>query len=55
MKRLFVLQQMTQDIHILDISNIEDHSRSEIAHFFQVYKDLERKKLRLLIGNHQRK
>ena len=31
-------------LHTTDISDIEDHYRSEIAHFFQVYKDLEGKK-----------
>lgn len=35
-------------LHTADISNIEDHYRSEIAHFFQVYKDLEGKKVEIL-------
>ena len=35
-------------LHTTDISHIEDHYRSEIAHFFQVYKDLEGKKVEIL-------
>ena len=35
-------------LHTTDISDIEDHYRSEIAHFFQVYKDLEGKKVEIL-------
>jgi len=35
-------------LHTIDISNIEDHNRSEIAHFFQVYKDLEGKKVEII-------
>jgi inorganic pyrophosphatase len=35
-------------LHTTDISNIEDHNRSEIAHFFQVYKDLEGKKVEII-------
>lgn len=35
-------------MHTNDITNIEDHYRSEIAHFFQVYKDLEGKKVEIL-------
>ncbi|MFB5618922.1 MAG: inorganic diphosphatase, partial [Candidatus Nitrosomaritimum aestuariumsis] len=35
-------------LHTADISNIEDHNRSEIAHFFQVYKDLEGKKVEII-------
>ena len=35
-------------LHTSDISDIEDHYRSEIAHFFQVYKDLEGKKVEIL-------
>ena len=35
-------------LHTSDISNIEDHNRSEIAHFFQVYKDLEGKKVEIM-------
>ena len=35
-------------LHATDISNIEDHCRSEIGHFFQVYKDLEGKKVEVL-------
>ena len=31
-----------------DIADIEDHYRSEIAHFFQVYKDLEGKKVEII-------
>ena len=31
-----------------DITDIEDHYRSEIAHFFQVYKDLEGKKVEII-------
>jgi len=34
--------------HTADITDIEDHHRSEIAHFFQVYKDLEGKKVEIL-------
>lgn len=32
-------------LHTTDITAMEDHYRSEIAHFFQVYKDLEGKKV----------
>ncbi|MFB5623114.1 MAG: inorganic diphosphatase, partial [Nitrosarchaeum sp.] len=32
----------------VNITTIEDHNRSEIAHFFQVYKDLEGKKVEIL-------
>ena len=35
-------------LHTADITDIEDHYRSEIAHFFQVYKDLEGKKVEIL-------
>ena len=35
-------------LHTADISDIQDHYRSEIAHFFQVYKDLEGKKVEIL-------
>ena len=35
-------------LHTTDINDIEDHYRSEIAHFFQVYKDLEGKKVEIL-------
>lgn len=35
-------------LHTTDITDIEDHYRSEIAHFFQVYKDLEGKKVEIL-------
>ena len=35
-------------LHTTDITNIEDYYRSEIAHFFQVYKDLEGKKVEIL-------
>ncbi|MBT3329797.1 MAG: inorganic diphosphatase [Nitrosopumilus sp.] len=35
-------------LHKTDISDFEDHYRSEIAHFFQVYKDLEGKKVEIL-------
>lgn len=35
-------------LHTGDITDIEDHYRSEIAHFFQVYKDLEGKKVEIL-------
>ena len=35
-------------LHTSDIENIEDHYRSEIAHFFQVYKELEGKKVEIL-------
>ena len=35
-------------LHTTDIENIEDHYRSEIAHFFQVYKELEGKKVEIL-------
>ena len=35
-------------LHTTDISGIEDHYRSEIAHFFQVYKDLEGKKVEII-------
>ncbi|RDJ30902.1 MAG: inorganic diphosphatase [Crenarchaeota archaeon] len=34
--------------HTNDIHDIEDHYRSEIAHFFQVYKDLEGKKVEII-------
>ena len=34
--------------HTADITDIDDHYRSEIAHFFQVYKDLEGKKVEIL-------
>ncbi|MDH3204760.1 MAG: inorganic diphosphatase, partial [Nitrosopumilus sp.] len=35
-------------LHTVDIADIEDHYRSEIGHFFQVYKDLEGKKVEIL-------
>ena len=35
-------------LHAADITDIEDHYRSEIAHFFQVYKDLEGKKVEIM-------
>ena len=35
-------------LHTADITDIEDHYRSEIAHFFQVYKDLEGKKVEII-------
>jgi len=35
-------------LHTTDIAKIEDHNRSEIAHFFQVYKDLEGKKVEII-------
>ncbi len=35
-------------LHTVDITDIEDHYRSEIAHFFQVYKELEGKKVEIL-------
>ncbi|MBI5859868.1 MAG: inorganic diphosphatase [Nitrosarchaeum sp.] len=35
-------------LHTVDITDIEDHYRSEIGHFFQVYKDLEGKKVEIL-------
>lgn len=35
-------------LHTNDITKIEDHYRSEIAHFFQVYKDLEGKKVEII-------
>lgn len=35
-------------LHTTDITAIEDHYRSEIAHFFQVYKDLEGKKVEIM-------
>jgi len=35
-------------LHTADIENIEDHYRSEIAHFFQVYKELEGKKVEII-------
>ena len=38
MTRLFAYQQMIQNLHTTDISDIEDHYRSEIT-LFQVYKD----------------
>jgi len=31
----------------LDISDMEDHNRLEIAHFFEVYKELEGKKVEI--------
>ena len=34
-------------LHTSDISDIDEHYRSEIAHFFQVYKDLEGKKVEI--------
>ncbi len=34
-------------LHTVDIKDVEDHYRSEIAHFFQVYKDLEGKKVEI--------
>lgn len=34
-------------LHTTDIIAMEDHYRSEIAHFFQVYKDLEGKKVEI--------
>ena len=34
--------------HTADIADMEDHHRSEIAHFFQVYKELEGKKVEIL-------
>ena len=34
-------------LHTSDIFDIEDHYRSEIAHFFQVYKELEGKKVEI--------
>ena len=34
-------------LHTTDITTMEDHYRSEIAHFFQVYKDLEGKKVEI--------
>lgn len=34
-------------LHTTDISDVEEHYRSEIAHFFQVYKDLEGKKVEI--------
>ena len=35
-------------LHTVDITDMEDHHRSEIAHFFQVYKELEGKKVEIL-------
>ena len=35
-------------LHTADISDVEDHYRSEIAHFFQVYKELEGKRVEIL-------
>jgi inorganic pyrophosphatase len=35
-------------LHTIDITNVEDHYRLEIAHFFQVYKDLEGKKVEIV-------
>ena len=35
-------------LHTADITDLEDHYRSEIAHFFQVYKELEGKKVEIL-------
>ena len=35
-------------LHTTDINDIEDHYRSEIAHFFQVYKELEGKKVEII-------
>ena len=35
-------------LHTTDISGIEDHYRSKIAHFFQVHKDLEGRKVEIL-------
>ncbi|MEK6930776.1 MAG: inorganic diphosphatase, partial [Thermoproteota archaeon] len=35
-------------LHTVDITDMEDHYRSEIGHFFQVYKDLEGKKVEIL-------
>ena len=35
-------------LHTADITDVEDHYRSEIGHFFQVYKDLEGKKVEIL-------
>ena len=35
-------------LHTTDIADMEDHHRSEIAHFFQVYKELEGKKVEIL-------
>ncbi|MBS1268429.1 MAG: Inorganic pyrophosphatase [Nitrosopumilus sp.] len=35
-------------LHTKDIKDIEDHFRSEIGHFFQVYKELEGKKVEIL-------
>lgn len=35
-------------LHTTDIENIDDHHRSEIAHFFQVYKELEGKKVEII-------
>lgn len=35
-------------LHTVDISDIEQHRLKEMAHFFQVYKDLEEKKVEIL-------
>lgn len=35
-------------LHTVDIADMADHYRSEVAHFFQVYKDLEGKKVEIL-------
>ena len=35
-------------LHTADITDLEDHYRSVIAHFFQVYKELEGKKVEIL-------
>jgi len=35
-------------LNIKDSSDMDSHQRSEIAHFFQVYKDLEGKKVEIL-------
>ena len=35
-------------LNIKDIKDMDSHQRSEIAHFFQVYKDLEGKKVEIL-------
>lgn len=34
-------------LHTADICDVEEHYRAEIAHFFQVYKDLEGKKVEI--------
>ncbi len=41
-ERLFAL------LPLIHSENIEDHYRSEIAHFFQVYKELEGKKVEII-------